>query len=146
MPEDQGAEEGSRAVGAALWVAGPGTGLLALAGISYLAFDSRDLTWNLFVIGVIGIALGIALLLGLKNRIDAAPSAVRWSITAIVLLIIAASGVGYLLWPSYHSWWIAQTVSCVALAAILVPTEPGDSEGQSSGDLGGSLGGPWGPP
>jgi peptidoglycan/LPS O-acetylase OafA/YrhL len=119
-----------------------GLGVVVAAWIAHMAFDSRDLTWNLLTLGVGAIALAGLDWVGIGEWVRRASSRTRWLLTALIAVVIAAGGTAYLLWPTYERWWLAEMVACVVLLLMLNPTQ--DEEGGQS--TGGGFDGPWGPP
>jgi hypothetical protein len=118
-----------------------GLAVVIAAWIAHSAFGSRDLTWNLLTFGLVAIAFAALDWAGIGEWVRRAPSRIRSLLTALLVLLIAASGTAYLLWPTYERWWLGEVVASVVLLVLLNPTQ--NDEG---GQAGAGFEGPWGPP
>src|SRR6266498_3571016 len=116
--------------------------VLGAAGIASIAFDSRDLTWNLLTFAVVLVAVALLDWVGVGASVRSAGSQTRWLVTGLVAAVIAVSGSAYLAWPTYKRWWLAQMVAAIAVVVILQFGEDETPDGRSGG---GGFDGPWGP-
>jgi hypothetical protein len=132
--------------GVGRWMLASGLGLVGRSGVSYLALDSRDLTWNVFVIGLLAVLSGVVYLTGVKDWLDALTGVARWILIAFVVAMIAGSGVANLIWPSYHGWWYAQIAACIPLTLVLLAPVHDEDERKAPAGFGGGFEGPFGPP